>query len=78
MVAERSVRPNSPVVLSSRLEWAAGLLSQDSEGPLGMCGGQGRPERATRVLGAEVQVAEAVRGQVLSLLSLHSQLLAGS
>lgn len=43
-----------------------------------MCGGQGWPERATRALGAEVQVAEAVRGQVLSLLSLHSQPLAGS
>lgn len=74
MVAERSVKPKSPVVLSSRLEWGAG----DSEGPLGMCGGQGWPERATRALGAEVQVAEAVRGQVLSLLSLHSQPLAGS
>ena len=77
-MAERSVKPKSPVVLSSRLEWGAGPLPQHSEGPLGRCGGQGWPERAARVLGAEVQVAETVRGRVLGLLSLHSQPLAGS
>ena len=47
-----------------------GLLPQDSEGPLGMCGGQGWPERAARALGAEVQVAENCKrvGPELALL----------
>lgn len=70
-MAERSVKPKSPVVLSSRLEWGVGLLPQDSEGPSGMCGGQGWPERAARALGAEVQVAESCKraGPELALLA---------
>lgn len=69
-MAETSIKPKSPVFLSSRLEWGAGLLPQDSEGPLGMCGGQGWPERAARALGAEVQVAESCERAGLELALL--------